>query len=161
MRSETLHAILPLAIVAGLAFSVFAAAESLDPALQGVCSISSFVSCHKIDVSHYTTTLGIPDYDLGIAGFVVLFALDIQVYRLGRGRWLDALTVVSVIGLGFSVYLAYLELVKIGALCLICFGAYLSNVATLATAAWLRRPSSGSGRSARPAHPTEAPAEDA
>jgi uncharacterized membrane protein len=155
MRSETLHAILPLAIVAGLAFSVFAAVESLDPALQGVCSINPFVSCHKVDVSNYTTTLGIPDYDLGIAGFVVLFALDIQVYRLGRGRWLDALTVVSAIGLGFSVYWGYIELVKIGALCLVCFGAYLSNVATLATAVWLRRPSSGSGRSANPAPATE------
>jgi uncharacterized membrane protein len=161
MRSETLHAILPLAIVAGLAFSVFAAAESLDPALQGVCSVNPFLSCHKVDISNYTTTLGIPDYDLGIAGFVVLFALDLPVYRLGRGRWLDALTIVSAIGVAFSGYLAYLELVKIGALCLVCFGAYLSNVVTLGTAVWLRRPSSGSGRSARPTRSPDAPAEDA
>jgi uncharacterized membrane protein len=151
MRSETLHAILPLAIVAGLAFSLFAAAESADPALQGICSVNSFISCHKVDVSNYTTTFGIPDYALGIAGFVLLFALDIPVYRLGRGRWLDALTVVSGLGFAFSLYLGYLELVKIGALCLVCFGAYLCNAGTFATAVLLRRPSSGTGRSARPA----------
>ena len=151
MRSETLQAILPLAIVAGLAFSLFAAAETVDPALRGICSVSPFLSCSKVDQSNYTTTLGIPDYAIGIAGFVVLFALDVQVYRLGRGRWLDALTAFSALGFVLSGYWGYLELGKIGALCLICFGAYLSNVATLAIALLLRRPSSGSGRSARSA----------
>ncbi|MFZ0829977.1 MAG: vitamin K epoxide reductase family protein [Thermoplasmata archaeon] len=148
MRSETLHAILPLAIVAGLALSLFAAAESLDPALQGVCSVNAFFSCHKVDASAYTTTLGIPDYLWGVGGFAALFVLDVQVYRLGRGRWLDALTVLSGIGVLLSVYFGYLELVKIDALCLVCFGSYLANVATFLTAALLRRPASGSGRSA-------------
>ncbi|MCI4352010.1 MAG: vitamin K epoxide reductase family protein [Thermoplasmata archaeon] len=153
MRSETLHAILPLSIVAGLAFSLFAAVESLDPALQGICSVSPFFSCHKVDQSAYTTTLGIQDYLWGIAGFVVLFALDVQVYRQGRGRWLDALTLVSAAGLAFAAYLAWLELGVIGAFCLVCLGAYLSNAVTFLAAFWLRRPSSGSGRSAtgRPA----------
>lgn len=156
MRSETLHAILPLAIVAGLAFSLFAAAESLDPALQGICSVNPFLSCRAVDQSGHTTTLGIQDYLWGIAGFVVLFALDVQVYRHGRGRWLDALTLVSAAGLAFSVYLAWLELGVIGAFCLVCFGAYVSNAGTFLAAFWLRRPSSGSGRSAlgRPA-PTD------
>ncbi|MGC2289376.1 MAG: vitamin K epoxide reductase family protein [Thermoplasmata archaeon] len=151
MRSETLHAILPLAIVAGLAFSLFAAAESLDKSLQGICSVNAIISCHRVDASNYTTTLGIPDYLLGIVGFVVLFVLDVRVYRLGRGRWLDALAVVSAVGLVFSAYLGWLEVGKIGALCLICLGAYLSNAAVLIAALLLRRPSSGSGRSARPA----------
>ena len=148
MRSETLHAILPLAIVAGLALSIFAAVESVDPALQGICSVNSFISCHKVDASNFTTTFGIPDYLIGIGGFVVMFALDVQVYRVGRGRWLDALTLFSALGLVFSVYFGYLELVKIGALCLVCFSSYFANVAVFVTAALLRRPSSGTGRSA-------------
>ena len=148
MRSETLHAILPLAIVAGLALSLFAAAESLDKALQGFCSVNGYVSCSKVDQSAYTTTFGIPDYLFGIGGFVVLFALDVQVFRLGRGRWLDALILVSALGVLFSVYFGYLELGVIKALCLVCFGTYLANVATFVTAILLRRPSSGSGRSA-------------
>jgi uncharacterized membrane protein len=148
MRSETLHAILPLAILAGLAFSLFAAAETVDPALRGICTVSPFLSCSKVDQSAYTTTLGIPDYLWGIGGFVLLFALDVQVYRLGRGRWLDALTVVSAAGVAFSIYLGWIELGIIRAFCLVCFGSYAANVGVLATALWLRRPSSGSGRSA-------------
>jgi uncharacterized membrane protein len=148
MRSETLHAILPLTIVAGLAFSLFSAAESIFPWLQGACSVNSYVSCQKVDASAFTTTFGIQDYLIGIGGFALLFVLDIQVYRLGRGRWLDALAVVSLVGLLFSVYFGYIELVKIGALCIVCFGSYLSNVGTFVTAILLRRPSSGTGRSA-------------
>ncbi len=151
MRSETLHAILPLAIVAGLAFSLFALAETIDPALQSICSVSPIISCHKVDVSGHTTTLGIPDYAWGIGGFVVMFILDVQVYRLGRGRWLDALTLVSGAGFALSLYFAAIELFVIGAFCIICYGSYLSNVAVLVTAMLLRRPSSGSGLSARPA----------
>jgi uncharacterized membrane protein len=155
MRSETLHAILPLAIVAGLAFSLFAAAESLDPALQSACSINAFISCHKVDVSGHTSTLDIPDYLWGIGGFVILFVLDVQVYRLGRGRWLDTLILFSAAGFLLSLYFASLELFVINAFCLVCFASYLSNVAVLVTALLLRRPSSGSGRSARPAPAVE------
>lgn len=155
MRSETLHAILPLAIVAGLAFSIFALAESVDPALQRICSVSPFLSCHAVDVSGHTTTLDIQDYWWGIGGFLVLFVLDVQVYRLGRGRWLDALTLVSAAGFALSIYLASLELFVIHAFCLVCFASYLSNAAVLVTALLLRRPSSGSGLSARPAASAE------
>jgi len=155
MRSETLHAILPLAIIAGLGFSLYAAAETLDPALRSICSVSPFLSCGKVAESKFTTTLGIPDYLWGIGGFVVLFGLDVQVYRLGRGRWLDVLTGVSGLGVAFSAYFAWVELGEIGAFCLVCFASYLCNAAVLVTALWLRRPSTGSGRSAGAAPSTE------
>ncbi|HLY77221.1 MAG TPA: vitamin K epoxide reductase family protein [Thermoplasmata archaeon] len=155
MRSETLHAALPLAILAGLALSLFAAAETLDPALRAACSVSPFFSCAKVDQSAYTTTFGIPDYLIGIGGFVIMFALDIQVYRVGRGRWLDLLTLFSVLGLALSVYFAWVELAVIGAFCLVCFSSYLCNGAVLVLALQLRRRSSGSGRSARPAVPAD------
>lgn len=155
MRSESLHALLPLAVVAGLAFSLFAAAETLDPALQGFCSVSVFLSCRAVDTSGHTTTLGIPDYAWGIGGFVLLFVLDVQVFRLGRGRWLDALTLVSAAGLGLSVYLASVELFVIHAFCLVCFASYVANAIVLTLALLLRRPASGTGRSAWRTRPAE------
>lgn len=153
MRSETLHAVLPLAIVVGLAFSLFATAETLDPALRAACSVSPFLSCSKVDQSGLTSTFGVPDYAWGIGGFLLMLALDVQVYRLGRGRWLDALTGVSTAGFVLSVYFAWVELGEIHAFCLICFGSYVANGFTLLAAVWLRRPSTGLGRSAgaRPA----------
>ena len=155
MRSETLHAILPLAIVAGLAFSALSAAESLDPALRGFCSVSPFFSCAKVDQSGLTSTFGIPDYLIGLGGFALMFVLDIQVYRLGRGIWLDVLTFFSGLGFAFSAYFAWVELAQIQAFCLVCFASYVCNGVVLVTALWLRHPSTGSGRSARPTPSTE------
>lgn len=139
MDARTLHAILPVAIVVGLGFSVFAAYETVFPAAQAACSVNGFVSCSKVDESAYTTTFGIPDYWAGIVGFVVMLAIDIPLVRTWKTSWLTALLVLSGLGLVAAVYLAYLELVVIGALCLICTGAYLSNVVVFGVTAALYR----------------------
>ena len=132
MRAETAHALVLLGLVAGLAFSTYAWYESVNTSAQGLCSINSYVSCGKIDTSGHTTTLGIQDYLWGIGGFVVMLALDIPLYRSWNRRLLEFLTVVSAAGAILSVYFAYLELVVIQGLCIICLGAYFSNLFVLA-----------------------------
>ncbi len=139
MRSETLHALIPVALVAGLALSVLAAYEAADPAARGFCVISPFFSCARVDTSGFTSTLGIPDWVWGVAGFVAMLLVDVPVFRHGRGRWLDALTVLSGLGLALSIYLAAVELVQIGAFCLVCAGAYGANGVVLGAVIALRR----------------------
>lgn len=131
IRAETAHALVLLAIVAGLGFSVYAAYETLNPVLQRSCSFNSYFSCSKIDTSGHTTTLGIEDYVWGIAGFVVMLALDIPLIRSWNRRLLEGLTVLSALGAALSVYFAYVELVVIQGVCVVCLGAYLANVVVL------------------------------
>lgn len=132
MRAETAHALVLLGLVAGLAFSTYAWYESVNASAQGLCSINSYVSCGKIDTSGHTTTLGIQDYLWGIGGFVVMLGLDIPLFMTWNRRLLELLTVVSAAGALLSVYFAYLELVVIQGLCIICLGAYFSNLFVLA-----------------------------
>ena len=132
IRAETLHALVLVALSIGLAFSVFAWYESVNPATEKVCTVNPFVSCSKVDQSSHTTTLGIQDYYWGIAGFVAMLALDIPLFRSWDRRLLEGLTVLSGLGLALSVYFAYVELVVIQGLCLICLGSYLSNVVAFA-----------------------------
>ena len=132
MRAETAHALVLLGLVAGLAFSTYAWYESVNASAQGLCSINSYVSCGKIDTSGHTTTLGIQDYLWGIGGFVVMLALDIPLFMTWNRRLLELLTLVSTAGALLSVYFAYLELVVIQGLCIICLGAYFSNLFVLA-----------------------------
>lgn len=139
MDARTLHAILPVAIVVGLGFSIFAAYETVYPAAESACSVSAFVSCSKVDQSAYTTTFGIPDYWAGIVGFAAMLAVDIPLLRTWKPRWLHGLLVLSGLGVVAAVYLAYVELVLISALCIICTGAYLSNVVVFAGAFALYR----------------------
>lgn len=128
MDARNLHALLPVAVIVGLALSVYAAYESVHPAAQQGCSLNGFVSCAKVAQSSYTTTLGIPDYWAGIAGFLAMFLVDLPLLRTYKPVWLHALFGLSALGLIGSAYLAYVELAVIHALCLVCTGAYLANV---------------------------------
>jgi len=139
MRAETVHALVLLGSIAGLAFSIFAWVESVVPSLQGACSVNAFISCSKVDQSGLTTTLGVQDYAWGIAGFLLLLALDVPLYRTWKPSWLRALALVSLAGGLFSVYLGYLELGVIHALCPVCLGAYLCNALVLAGSLYLVR----------------------
>ncbi len=151
MRAESLHAIILLAVVVGLGLAVFALAESVDPALQGACSVNAFFSCHAVDTSGHTTTLGVQDYDWGIGGFLVLLAIDVPLYRSWRPPFLAALGGVSAIGVGLSAYLAYVELVQIDALCPVCLSCYIANVVVLASALALLVKARSSGADAEEA----------
>jgi uncharacterized membrane protein len=139
IRAETAYSLIIVLLLAGLAFSVYAWYETVNPAAQGVCSINSYVSCGKIDNSGRTTTLGVPDWAIGIAGYVVMVALSFLAYRTYKRQHLLALTAVSGVGLALSGYLAYLELVVIRGICPICLGAYLCNLAAFLLLVYLVR----------------------
>ncbi|HZY93022.1 MAG TPA: vitamin K epoxide reductase family protein [Thermoplasmata archaeon] len=151
MDARTLHALLPVAIIIGLGLSIFAGYETTHPAAEGACSFNGFVSCAKVDQSAHSSTFGVPDYWAGIAGFLVLLAVDVPLLRTYKPVWLYLVLGLSSLGLIAAVYFAYVELVVIGALCIICTGAYLSNVVVFAAALALyrvtRTESSGGARS--------------
>lgn len=153
MRAESLHAIILLATIVGAGLSVFAYAETVDPALQHDCSVNVFFSCAKVDQSGQTTILGIPDWSIGLGGFVGLLLIDIPLYRTWKTAWLRALTVVSAIGVAVSVYLAYVELFRIDALCPVCLSAYLANLVVFAAGLGLLL--KGRSRDAEPTRPRE------
>ena len=140
MRAESLHAALLIVVIAGLGLSLYAAYESLNPDSQSGCSIQGTpISCAKIDQSHHTTTFGVQDYDIGIAGFAVLLVLDIALYATWRPELLKAFVVVSGLGLAAALYLLYVEVAVIGGLCPVCFSTYVMDGAAFALSLQLWR----------------------
>ena len=110
----------------GLVFALFAAAEFLDPSLSSVCSVSSSISCGKVLSSGDTTTLWIPDFVWGIAGFVAILVLAaLAEQRPDDRRRAYALLGLTSAGVALALYLLYVELAVIHALCPVCAGAYL------------------------------------
>jgi len=126
--AKVLHRLLLFFILLGLAFSLYATLETLDPALQATCSVSSFVSCQAVDSSGHTFTGPVPDWLIGVGGFVLLLALDIPLLRTFKSSWLKAVLAVSGLGVLVAIYFGAIELTVIHALCPICLGAYLSGV---------------------------------
>jgi len=142
MRAESVHAALLIVIIAGLGLAGFAAFESVYPPAQGFCSVNSYISCAKVVSSNHTTIGPVPDYAIGIAGFLLLLVVDIPLYLTWRPDLLKALVGLSALGVAVSVYFAYVELAIIQALCLVCFSTYLANGAVLALSLYLLRTSS-------------------
>jgi uncharacterized membrane protein len=129
METRTLRSLVYFAAGVGFIVSIFAAAEFVDAQLRAICSINSFFSCSTVDKSAYTNTLGVPDYLVGILGFVAIFVVAAYAEKHPTDRRAAlALLGVTTIGVVVAVYLLLVELVLIDALCLVCASAYLMGV---------------------------------
>jgi uncharacterized membrane protein len=145
MRAETVHAALLVVLVVGLGLSAYAAYETFNVAAQGYCSVSKFLSCSAVDESGHTSTLGVPDWLIGVAGFVALVALDIPLYVTWRRDLLQGVVALSALGIVVALYLGYVELAIIHALCPVCFSTYLVDAIAFLLSLWLLLSSRGTG----------------
>ncbi|HYM40357.1 MAG TPA: vitamin K epoxide reductase family protein [Thermoplasmata archaeon] len=137
--ARVLHRLVLAFILAGLALSLYATAESLNPALQGSCTVNAFLSCAAVQQSGLTTLGPVPDWALGTGGFALLLALDVLLIRTYESRWLLAVLFVAALGLGVAVVLGYIELALIHALCPVCLGTYVADLGAFSGALALLR----------------------
>ena len=113
-----LVAIALLAPVGLLAATYVFVAHSLGYAL--FCPFAT--GCDAVQASPHAAFFGIPVSFLGMLGFATYIALAIAGLRSAPGaRWyLHALLVLSVVEVGFTAYMAYLQLTVIRAICSWC-----------------------------------------
>ena len=104
-----------------------------------VCSGVS--DCETVQTSEYAEVSGIPVAMMGLVMFVVLIALTVA--RIVRPGYADAATMIIfamvVASLGFYIYLTYLELFVIHAVCQWCVASSLVAVGMLITESFLLR----------------------
>ncbi|MGD0718083.1 MAG: vitamin K epoxide reductase family protein [Thermoplasmata archaeon] len=126
MQTRTVRTTIYLAAGVGLIIAIFSGLEFIDTALQSICSFNGFFSCAAVAQSGKTTLLGIQDYALGIAGFIIILALNgCAERRPDDPRWSYALLGLTTLGVALSFYFLYVELYEIGAFCLVCFSSYV------------------------------------
>ena len=89
-----------------------------------VCGVSG--SCEKVQASRWSEFLGLPVAAWGVAGYLGLFIVAMAGLQ---GRWAEQagpsrlLALLSGIGVAFTLYLTYLELFVIHAVCRWCVGS--------------------------------------
>lgn len=126
---------IPLAIIIisiiGLALSIYAIIEERkvrnDSGYKPVCDINDRVSCSKAFTSRYGKTFGISN---SYGGLVFYTITPIAAYF--APQFLLPMVAFSVLG---SVYLGYLQYVKLRTFCVVCTSIYAVNIALL-IAAW-------------------------
>jgi uncharacterized membrane protein len=129
MRLRSIRSLIYFAAGLGLIVALFAAAEFFDSALSAVCSFTSFFSCGTVDRSGLTTTLWVPDWFWGVAGFLAILAAAALAESHKKDlRYAYALLGLTTAGVAMALYLLYVELVQIGALCPVCLTAYLFGI---------------------------------
>lgn len=90
------------------------------------CEIGEKFNCDIVNRSEYSSVMGIPVAAIGVVGYGVLLALATR-YRL-RAETPIRLLVAAVGGLGFALYLTYIEGYVLGTWCVLC----LSSLGTIA-----------------------------
>jgi uncharacterized membrane protein len=129
MRTRSLRELVYFGAGLGLIASVYAAAEVQDASLSKACTFSAFFSCGKILGSGKTTLLGIPDWSVGIAGFILILVVGVMAERYRKDpRVTYALLGVTSLGVALAAYFLYVELAEIGGLCPVCVTAYFFGV---------------------------------
>jgi vitamin-K-epoxide reductase (warfarin-sensitive) len=82
------------------------------------CDFSQKFSCDIVNRSEYSTLLGIPVAVIGVAGYGMLFALSTFFQRREQAR--DWLLGAALAGLGFALYLTYIEAYVLTTWCILC-----------------------------------------
>jgi uncharacterized membrane protein len=85
------------------------------------CDFGASFNCDIVNRSIYSTVLGVPDALIGILGYGLLFALA-TFYR-GKAETPLRLLIASTGGLGFALYLTYIEKFVLATWCILCLSS--------------------------------------
>jgi len=114
----------------GLGVSVYLTITHYSTAVTLACPESSTINCEKVTTSPESVVFGIPVAVLGLAFFVLMVAVNNPLGWRAPLRLIHQSRVLSVIaGMGFVIYLIYVELFKVNAICLWCTSVHVITFA--------------------------------
>jgi uncharacterized membrane protein len=119
--SDRLSWVIAALAVIGIVLSSISLTNHYKKSASEFCDIDQTFNCDVVNRSTYSRVLGVPVAAIGIGGYVLLLLLS----RFNREKKLfSALLVLgSLIGLGFSVYLTYIEVRVLLAYCVYCLAS--------------------------------------
>lgn len=120
-----------LLALAGVVVSSISLRHHFGTAKTSFCDLGQSFNCDIVNRSTYSTALGVPVALIGLLGYLLILAFA-TIYR-EKAETPLLLTLASFAGLGFSLYLTYIEKFVLSAWCILC----LSSLALIATEAVL------------------------
>jgi uncharacterized membrane protein len=119
----------------GLAVSAYLTIEHYSSSRLLACPESAMINCAKVTTSRWSHIAGVPVAVLGLAFFVVMVALlSPPAWRQPR---LDVIRVAATaIGMIMVLYLVWIELFRVDAICLWCTAVHICTIALLTAVLW-------------------------
>jgi uncharacterized membrane protein len=112
--------------VAGIVLSGVSLQRHYAKSASAFCDVGEKFNCDIVNRSEYSSVMGIPVAGIGIVGYGVLLGFA-TLYRT-REETPTRLLAAAVAGLGFALYLTYIEGYVLGTWCILC----LSSLAMIA-----------------------------
>jgi uncharacterized membrane protein len=118
--------------LAGMAVSAVSLQRHYAKSVSGFCDFSERFNCDIVNRSEYSSVMGIPVAGIGVVGYGVLLVLAAG-YR-SRRETPARLLIAAVGGLGFALYLTYIEGHVLETWCILCLSslALIAGIAVLA-----------------------------
>src|ERR1700674_4301640 len=128
------HVIAILAL-AGMVVSSVSLYHHYGTSQTSYCDFGASFNCDIVNRSIYSTVLGVPDALIGIFGYGLLFALA-TFYRT-KAETPFRLLIAATAGLGFALYLTYIEKFVLATWCILCLSSLTLIVVITALSSFL------------------------
>ena len=102
------------------------------------CDLGEKFNCDIVNRSEYSKLMGIPVAAIGVVGYTVLLMLS--TYSRSRAETPTRLLIAALAGLGFALYLTYVEAYLLETWCVLCLSslAFILLISLLASVLKLR-----------------------
>lgn len=119
--SDRMAFVITVLALIGIVLSVVSLVNHYKTTPSDFCDIDETFNCDIVNRSIYSKLLGVPVAAIGLVGYLLLLVLS----RINRhNRIASAILVLgSLIGLGFSVYLTYVEARILAVWCILCLAS--------------------------------------
>ena len=117
--------------VAGIAVSSVSLYQHFSKSKTSFCDIGESFNCDLVNRSQYSVVFGIPVALVGILGYLLILSLA-TVYR-DKAETPFMLALAAAAGMGFALYLAYIEAFVLSTWCILCLSslALIFSIAVL------------------------------
>jgi len=123
--------LIALFALAGMLVSAVSLERHYAKSASAFCDFGARFNCDIVNRSEYSTVMGIPVAAIGVVGYGLLLLLA-GVYR-SRPQTPTRLLAAAIAGLGFALYLTYIEAYVLNTWCILC----LSSLALITAIAML------------------------
>jgi uncharacterized membrane protein len=122
-----------VAALVGLAISIYLTIEHYSKSTSLACPDTGAINCLKVTTSRWSAIAGVPVAVLGLAFFVGMTVL----LMLPSWRIIAGLRIIgAAIGVLMVLYLVYVELFKVDAICLWCTGVHVCTLVLFGAVLW-------------------------
>ncbi|HEY1265097.1 MAG TPA: vitamin K epoxide reductase family protein [Terriglobales bacterium] len=137
MPSSRLYNAVSIVGVAGVTVSSVSLYHHYGSSQSSFCDFGGSFNCDMVNRSIYSTVLGVPVALIGILGYALIFGL--ASFQRGKPETAKMLLAACAVGLGFALYLTYVEAFVLTVWCILCLsslglilaGTVLSGALTL------------------------------